>query len=83
MDYKDTDFPQYRKLVNAKRFYKINGLNEFEEIQLMGSRTFHFLSKATQFPEKLRIIDMLSDPEEVVYLKSSENEWNKMFLSLR
>ena len=43
MNNKDTVFPQYRKLVNNKSYYKINSDRIFEEIQIVGSKKYHYL----------------------------------------
>lgn len=56
---KNTDFPQYRKLSNNRTFYKIMDERNFWEIQLMGSKKVIHEIKATQYPEMLRIKDML------------------------
>lgn len=74
MEYKNTDFPQYRKLINGLRLYKINSNVEFEEIQILGDKRFHFKFTAEQYPEKLRIMDMLSIENEN-YQLSDAREW--------
>ena len=56
---KDTDFPQYRKLSNNKVFYRISNDKYFDEIQLIGSRAQLYRIVANQYPEILRIQDML------------------------
>ena len=57
---KDTDFPQYRKLSNDKVFYRILDDRHFDEIQIVGSRAQLFQVIAEQYPEILRIQDMLN-----------------------
>ena len=71
----DVVFPVYRKLSNSKAFYKINSPEEFEEIQLLGSKRFHYVHQARQYPEKLKIRDMISQ-EDTSYLESTSAEWN-------
>ena len=73
MDSKNTDFPQYRKLSNGKTFYKIINDRNFEEIQIMGSKRMKYKTIANQYPEMLRIKDMLEfiDP----YVESTEDEF--------
>lgn len=73
MDYKNTDFPQYRRLSNGKTFYKIIDAKSFEEVQLMGTKRMVYTTIAHQYPEMLRIKDMLElqDPYEM----SNENEY--------
>jgi hypothetical protein len=60
----DINFPTYRKYKNNKRFYKIINKKEFEEIQVVGSKTIvnHFV--ATQLPEFNLINDLISCYEE-------------------
>lgn len=60
---KNTDFPQYRKLSNGMTYYKILDDRNFQEIQLMGSKKVIHLIKANQYPEILRIKDMLEMAE--------------------
>ena len=73
---KSIDFPQYRKLSNGMRFYKINSSDLFEELQLVGQKVYHFTFKAEQYPEKLRIMDMLNLTEG--YLPSEQVEWDNL-----
>ena len=77
MNNKDRVFPQYRKLVNEKAYYKIIDSRNFEEIQLIGSIKKFFKINATQYPEILKIDDMLNLTNEN-YLESSEKEWNEL-----
>ena len=67
-------YPQYRKLSNDKSFYKILSEKEFEEIQIVGSSAITTNTKATKYPEILRIKDMLDGvaPFEI----STEAEYN-------
>jgi hypothetical protein len=67
------EFPIYRKLANNKVFYKIISDNEFIEKKIMGSKIFESNFKATQYPEKLMIMDLIQTTE--YYLLSTENEW--------
>ena len=71
---KVTDFPQYRKLSNGKVYYKITDDRSFEEIQLMGSKAFLHTVIAQQYPEMIRIQDML-DTESEVYLLIDASEY--------
>ncbi len=77
---KSIDFPQYRKLSNGLRFYKINSSDSFEELQILGKKVYHFTFKAEQYPEKLRIMDMLSLEEG--YLPSQPIEWDNTIKQL-
>jgi hypothetical protein len=77
MNDKDTVFPQYRKLANQKTFYKIINERLFEEIQLVGTLRNKFVFEAKQYPEILKIKDMLMLAEGH-YLPSSQEEWEKV-----
>ncbi|MEJ6582697.1 MAG: hypothetical protein QNL61_07050 [Crocinitomicaceae bacterium] len=57
---KGTDFPQYRKLSNDKVFYRILDYRHFDEIQIIGTKAQLRNVVAEQYPEILRIQDMLS-----------------------
>lgn len=67
------EFPQYRKIINGKSFYKINDSKLFEEIQLIGNLKRHYIIEAKQYPEMLRIQDMLN--LEPPFLNMNESEW--------
>lgn len=73
MEYKNTDFPQYRKLSNGKTFYKIKDAKSFDEVQLMGTKRLIYSTIASQYPEMLRIKDMLELHQP--YEMSNENEY--------
>lgn len=70
------DFPQYRKLSNEKVFYKIIDDRHFDEVQIVGSKAFYFSHKAEQYPEILRIQDMLSQAEH--FLISGADEYEQL-----
>ena len=53
-------FPQYRKLVNDKSFFKIVDERHFHEKQCIGKQVFSLEITAEQYPEIIRIQDMLS-----------------------
>lgn len=72
MDNKVIDFPQYRKLSNDKVFYRINSKTEFDEIQVVGKTAFLHKIEAIQYPEILRIQDML---ERVGFEQSTSVEF--------
>ncbi|MFT5859400.1 MAG: hypothetical protein ACI865_001501 [Flavobacteriaceae bacterium] len=80
MDYKDTHFPQYRKLVNEKSFYRIVDGRHFDELQLIGSKAVLHELYAEQYPEMLRIKDMLELAEG--YLTSSQSEFEVLLKSV-
>ncbi len=70
MNKENVDFPQYRMLSNGKVFYKIISMDEFIEIQFLGDKKIQFTIKAVQYPEKLKILDMLAFLEP--YVEMSE-----------
>lgn len=70
------DFPQYRKLSNDRSFYRIISKDYFDELQLMGERCFIHSIKAVQYPEKLRIMEMLDCFEG--FVMSSQKEWEEI-----
>jgi hypothetical protein len=67
----EVDFPQYRKLANEKSHYAIRDDRHFIEKQLIGKQVFTIEIEAKQYPEILRIQDMLNC-EEGFLLSSKE-----------
>lgn len=63
MSNKGTDFPQYRMLSNRKVYYQILSNDEFIEVSFLGERKMTFRVLAKQYPEKLRIMQMLACEE--------------------
>lgn len=59
----DLDFPQYRKLANEKSHYEIRDDRHFIEKQIIGKQVFTIEIEAKQYPEILRIQDMLNCEE--------------------
>ncbi len=59
----DLDFPQYRKLANEKSQYEIRDDRHFIEKQIIGKQVFTIEIEAKQYPEILRIQDMLKCEE--------------------
>jgi len=74
MKNKNVDFPQYRMLSNGKSFYKIIDDRNFKEIQIIGTRKLKFEIHAAQFPEMLRIQDMLATKNNL-FIAIDENKW--------
>lgn len=69
-------FPIYRKLSNEKSYYKIVSAESFIELQKIGTKTRRHTIIAQQFPEKLRIQDMISLLDG--YLSSNETEFESL-----
>ena len=58
---KTITYPQYRKYSNNKSYYKIISSEEFEEIQVLGTKiTFHHF-KAKILPDRNYIADLTFD----------------------
>ena len=72
---KSTDFPQYRKLSNGKVFYRILDDRHFDEIQLMGTKVFYYSHEAQQYPEILKIREMLDVMEP--YERCAQEEFER------
>jgi len=53
-------FPIYRKLDGFARFYKIESADLFVEVTIVQGKIQYQTIQAIQFPEKLRIQDMIS-----------------------
>lgn len=52
-------FPQYRKYVNGKSYFKIHSLESFEEIQFLGDKQLSMEFQAKTFVDRNLIQDML------------------------
>jgi len=74
------NFPQYRKLVNNKSFYRIDSERLFHEIQLVGTICFLIKTEAKQYPEILRIKDMLSFSEP--FVESTAEEFHIYYIKI-
>lgn len=57
----DHSFPQYRKLEGFGRYYKIADERSFEEVSLINGTIHRSFIEAKQYPEMLRIQDMLNE----------------------
>lgn len=78
MENKNTDFPQYRLLSNGKTCYKITNERVFEEIQRVGSKHLYFRMEATQYPEMVRIQEMLHG-NQTLYQVVNELVWESFY----
>lgn len=68
------EFPVYRKMKGFNRWYKIVSATEFYECGLIGSKTKTVHIIAHQYPEKLRIMDMLACEDPFEEIDSSINQ---------
>ncbi|WP_343631510.1 hypothetical protein [Fluviicola sp.] len=70
-------FPIYRKLDGFSRFYKIESADLFIEATIAQGEIRHQPIQAIQYPEKLRIQDMISC--SFSYVPMNEEEITKYF----
>lgn len=70
-------FPQYRKLSNNKSFYRILDNRHWDELQVIGEKVLRFHVEAVQYPEILRIQDMLSFMDDY-YVECSQEEFEEL-----
>ena len=54
-------FPQYRKYLTGTSYFKIESLEAFEEVQVMGSKRLVHRIEAKIHPDRMRILDMLNN----------------------
>ncbi len=78
---KEILFPQYRRIKGFDRFYKITSNETFVEAYLQKNALQFSEIKAEQYPEKLRIMDMLSC--ENPFIKMSEVEVDTYFSTFK
>ncbi len=74
MDNKVNDFPQFRQMKGRKVYYKILSASEFIELSWIGEQKMVHRVVATQYPEMLRIMDMLNCVEPFDYLENTEQD---------
>jgi hypothetical protein len=55
----DKVFPQYRKLINEKSYYKIHSPNKMTEFNMLGKNWLRHDLEARILPERLLIADLL------------------------
>lgn len=70
-------YPQYRKYSNNKSYFKIISPDEFEEIQLLGTKKSVHLFKAKILPDRNLIYDMTFDYEKS-WVKIEEEEFEQV-----
>ncbi|CAG5085253.1 hypothetical protein [Parvicella tangerina] len=71
-----TNFPVYRKYTNKNTFFKILSENEFEEISQLGNQLVSYHVIAHQYPEQLRIMDMIGCKDDI-WCEISKDEYEK------
>lgn len=67
-------FPQYRKLDGFQRYYQIRDERTFVEITVMNGKINSTVITAKQFPEMLRIKDMLAQEWNFRMMEEAEIE---------
>jgi len=70
-----TTFPIYRQLVGGKHLYRIDAEDRFVELQRIGSRWVRHEVVANQYPEKLKVQEMIYRAGEY-YGVLSGPEWS-------
>jgi len=66
MNDKNTDFPVYRMMSGRKVYYEIHSDRLFTEYSWIGVKLIRFEMEAKQYPEILRIQDMIQCVEPFV-----------------
>lgn len=74
MAFEDIQFPVYRKYKNNRSYFKILSRNQFEEIQIIGTKAKVNLITANQFPEMNHIYDLVYN-HEGLGSEITENEY--------
>jgi hypothetical protein len=69
--------PAYRRIRGGASYYRIVAVDHFEELQRIGSRWMFHEVKASAYPERLRIQEMLSCASP--FEGSNEAEWARAF----
>lgn len=74
MKLEELSYPIYRKRKNNRSFYKINSVNQFDEIQSMGTKYIFYSFTISQYPEILMLMDMIAMTNDL-YEEFDNNEW--------
>jgi hypothetical protein len=65
-------YPLFRKRTDGKTFYKIFSDLEFEELKILGKKYTILRTKATQYPEKLYIMELIEASGSIEKLDEQE-----------
>lgn len=57
----DTTYPQYRKYLNGRSYFKIISVTEWEEIQIIGSKHMLYSFTVKIMPDRNYLYDMTFD----------------------
>jgi hypothetical protein len=80
MQDKNIDFPQYRRLENNKSYYKIMDSRKFIELQQIGKKWKKYEFTATQYPEIIRIMEMIEC--QVPFFHCEANDFETLFVNV-
>lgn len=72
----EIQYPQYRKYLNEKSFFKINSSTEWEEIQIIGSKYVLNKFKVNIMPDRNFLHDMTFDYKDN-WLEINEAEYEQ------
>lgn len=70
----EINYPVFRKLEGFGRYYKIESPDLFIEVSILNGKPNYQSIKAIQYPEKLRIQDMISCEFNFIEMSSEEIE---------
>lgn len=68
----NTDFPQYRRYLNGKNYFRIDSPDSFEEIRSLGNSWSLEQHKAKILPDFQLIHDLLVDYEKIAEIIAKE-----------
>ncbi len=78
----ENSFPFYCKLSNEKSYYKVESPDVFIELQRLGSLISKYKIVANQYPEKLRIMDMM-ELKDGIWIASSKAEFDALEVKVK
>ncbi len=69
-------FPIFRKYASGTSFFKVISFEEMEEVQVIGSRKWVHLLKATTYPDRVKIMEVIAGDENL-FASLSEAEYHQ------
>lgn len=69
-------YPQYRKYLNGKSYFKIVSPDEVEELQMIGDKFIFHIIKAKILPDRNFIYDITFD-YKTNWVEITEEEYNR------
>jgi hypothetical protein len=72
MKKEEITYPQYRKYLNGKNYFKIISADELEEIHYVGKKCFVSILKARILPDRNFIHDLTFDVQVAVVISAGE-----------